>query len=69
MSEILASLTLVTDIFTLCGAGSAIVDGAPHDRDAWMKAIPALRNDPANVAAGRPGRVARFGAANEHALG
>jgi hypothetical protein len=69
MPEILASLTLVTDIFTLYGRESGIVGGAPHDRDAWMRAIPALRHDPADVAVGRTGRVARFGAANEHALG
>jgi hypothetical protein len=69
MLEILASLTLVTDIFTLYGAKSGIVGGAPHDRDAWMNAIPALRHDLADVAAGRTGCLARFGAAYELALG
>src|SRR5262249_1871410 len=37
-SEILASLTLVTDIFTISGESSGIVAGPAHDRDGGMTA-------------------------------
>jgi hypothetical protein len=69
MPEILASLTLVTDIFTLYGRESGIVGGAPHDRDALDESHPHTATDPTEAADGRTGRVARFGAAPEHALG
>jgi hypothetical protein len=49
-TEILVSLTLVTDIFTISGESSGIVAAPPHHRNAGMTAIRVTTDDRMAVA-------------------